>query len=138
MFEIIGLVLGAVLAYFFFRPYLKHPTTREKLIKTFLLLLPIAVIGSVIGSYIIEAGQPESFNRGVELVKENPSVKEKIGSFRSLRFNKNELPKESDDPAQLLFELKGSKGAIQIKGTVTRDSNGNWYLVEMQDSLIEQ
>ncbi|WP_165820641.1 hypothetical protein [Pontibacter virosus] len=138
MFGIISLVFSAVLAYFFFKPYLKHPATRKKLIKTFLILLPIAVIGSYIGTYIIEAGQPDSFNEGVELVKEDKRIIEKIGSYKSLWFNENELPKETDNPADLFFELEGSKGVVQVKSKVAKDNTGRWYLVEVQDSLIEQ
>jgi hypothetical protein len=138
MFGILSLVFSDVLACFFFKPYLKHPATRKKLITASLILFPIAVIGSFIGSYIIESGQPDSFKKGVELIKEERSIKQKIGSFKSLRFNENELPQESDNPAILLFELKGSEGAVQVKGKVAKDSSGNWYLVEIQDSLIEQ
>lgn len=138
MFGIISLIFSAVLAYFFFKPYLKHPATRKKLIKAFLILLPITVIGSYIGTYIIEAGQPDSFNEGVELVKEDKGIKEKIGSFKSLRFNKNDLPKKTDNPANLFFELEGSNGVVQVKSKVEKHSNGRWYLIELQDSLIEQ
>lgn len=138
MIEILGLVVSAGLAYFFLKPYLQHPKARKKIIKKFVILLPLAVVGSLIGSYFIETGQPDSFKNGVALVIENNKVREKIGSYKALRFNEHELPEESDNPAYLIFEIEGSKGKIQLKSKVAKDKAGTWYLVELQDSLIEQ
>ncbi|QHL86759.1 hypothetical protein GU926_04620 [Nibribacter ruber] len=139
MFEVVGWIVSGIIAYFFFKPYWKHPVTRKKLIKGFLILFPLAVLFSFIGSYLINAGQPESFNEGVELVKQNLDVKNKIGGFKSLHFNQNDLPKDSDNPAKLRFELEGQEGRVLIECLVIKEGDDNWKVAEIiKDSLVEK
>lgn len=139
MFEVVGWIVSVIIAYFFFRPYWKHPETRKKLIKGFLILFPLAVLFSFVGSYLLEAGQPESFNEGVELLKQEPSVKSKIGKFKALHFNQNDLPKDSDNPAKLKFELEGQKGKVLIECLVIKEGADNWEVTEIiKDSFVEK
>ena len=139
MFEIIGWVISGIIAYCFFKPYFRHPKTRSKLLKGFLILFPLAVLFSIAGTYMIEAGQPDSFNKGVELVKQNSKIKNKIGGFKALHFNKNDLPKESDNPAKLKFKLEGQEGIVLIECVVIKENADKWKLAEIRkDSLIEK
>lgn len=133
------LFLAAVVIYFLFYPFLKHAVNRKKLFKWFLITYAITAVLSTIGSLYMDKGQPESFEEGVKIMKNKDEVKDQIGEFKSLKFDERDLPKETDNPADLKFTLKGSKGVLQVESRVAKNSKGDWYLIEIsKDSLIER
>lgn len=136
---IVYLFAAAGLIYFLFYPWLKHSVNRKKIFKWFLIVYGIAMLVSAVGTYVIGSGQPDSFTEGVVLIKNKSDIKDKIGEFKALKFDKKELPHSSDNPADLKFKLEGSKGILEIEGRVARKNNGKWQLVNIKkDSLIEQ
>lgn len=140
MLKSIGLLFAALgLAYFLFYPFLKNAVNRKKLFKWFIIAYVLAVLAATVGSYSKKARQPDSFEAGVEMMKNDRRVLDKIGVYKSLKFNKEDLPAETDNPADLKFMLEGSTGTILMETKVAREKQGDWYLLQIKrDSLVEK
>lgn len=136
---IITLIISAVVAYFFFKPYLKNEKYRKFIVNGFLILFPFAILASKLGEYLMEMGQPESFNRGVELISGDPEIINRIGKIESLNWNEKDLPKETDNPAVIKFSIDGSKAKIYLKAKMVKGEKDKWLIAEIQkDSIIEE
>ncbi|WP_147383294.1 hypothetical protein [Pontibacter oryzae] len=126
---IILFVVSGVL-YFLFYPFLKNRVNRKKTLRWFLIVYGAALLFSTISYYFSEEKPPESFLQGVELVKQQPQLTSKIGQFKQVVYNNEDLPRPSDNPAILKFTLQGTSGAVQVEAKVAKGSRGGWYLTE--------
>lgn len=126
---IILFVISGVL-YFLFYPFLKNRVNRKKTLRWFLIVYGAALLFSTISYYFSEEKPPESFLQGVELVKQQPHLTSKIGQFKQVVYNNEDLPRPSDNPAILKFTLQGTSGAVQVEAKVAKGSRGGWYLTE--------
>ncbi|MCJ8165217.1 YwiC-like family protein [Pontibacter sp. E15-1] len=131
-------VAGGVL-YFVFYPFLKNKINRKKTLRWFLFLYGGALLISTIGYYFTGTDKPDSFKQGVELIKEQEAVKSRIGQFKALNFEEDDLPGKADNPADLKFTLRGSKASLLLEAKVAKDGDGNWYLIRIEkDSLLKK
>jgi hypothetical protein len=133
---IVYLFLASLLVYFLFYPFLKRSVNRKKVFKWFIIAYGIAALISTAGSYLMTPGQPESFKKGVEIIKKNHEITDQIGVFKSLKYKRNELPEESDNPADLKFKLEGSKGTLLIESQVAKNDTGDWYLMKINKAIL--
>ncbi len=126
--------LGVV--YFLFYPFFKNKVNRKKVFKWFVIVYIVAVTAATISSYSSgKAEQPESFIAGVEIVKKDRTVLEKIGEFKSLEYEQKDLPAKTDNPAELKFMLIGDKGRILVESTVAKKNDGNWHLLQIKKGI---
>ncbi|WP_347159684.1 hypothetical protein [Pontibacter chitinilyticus] len=139
MLDLIILAVGGGFAYFVFKPLIKHPGIQKKFFHWFLAAYFLVLLATTAANYLIEPEQPTSFKAGVALVKNDKDIQQKIGEFKTLKFNKKDFPGETDDPATLKFELVGSKGILFVESKVAKSSDGNWYLMEItKQSLLRK
>ncbi len=97
----------------------------------------LAMLASAVSTYMMGSSVPDSFTAGVAQIKNRRDIKYKIGDFKELVYNKKDLPSANANPAELKFELEGSKGILLIESTVTKDANGNWQVTALKkDSLL--
>lgn len=126
---IILFVVGGML-YFLFYPFLKNKINRKKTLRWFLIIYGAAILLSTISYYFSEEEAPESFRQGVELVKQQPGITSKIGQFKGVTYNTEDLPEQGDNPAKLKFTLQGTSGTVQVEAKVAKGSRGGWHLTE--------
>jgi hypothetical protein len=131
-------VAGGIL-YFLFYPFLKNRVDRKKTLRWFFYAYGGALLLSTISYYFSGSEKPESFDEGVELIKEQNTIKSRIGQFKDVIVEKEDLPGKTDNPADLKFTLKGNKATLLIEAKVAKDGDGNWYLIRIEkDSLLEK
>lgn len=106
------------------------------------IVLWLASIGFVtflaagFGAWYMKPYLPESFEHSVELLKNNPNVMRKIGTYSSHSWKHTGLPGENDNPAILRVSFKGSAAEIYLTCTVSRNAKGAWRVERIiQDSL---
>ncbi len=135
---VILFVSGGIL-YFLFYPFLKNKINRKKTLRWFLFLYGGALLLSTISYYFSGTDKPDSFKRGVELVKEKEAVKSRIGTFKAVTFEEDDLPSKADNPANLKFTVQGSKANMLIEAKVAKNGDGEWYLIRIEkDSLLKK
>jgi hypothetical protein len=106
--------------------------------KLYLILVIISLIGFIVVKYyLMPLGQPASFKKGLELVLNNEVVVSKIGSYASYTFNKNQLPKDTDNPAFFKIAITGDLDkTIFLTCEMQKENTGNWLLKKIKiDSL---
>ena len=131
--------ISLVLAYFFIKPYMQTKSQRMTALRIVLILIPLAIIAYWLVTYFTYYNKPESFEKGVELLKNSKDIKSKIGSYESYTYFDKDLPKKTDNPAAFKVSLKGDLATIYLSCKVQEDKLGQWYLVEIkQDSLKKQ
>ena len=128
--------LALLLSYFFYRPYLKTAESRRMVLKVHLILVPIALAFYLLASYLIGQGQPSSFSEGVELLKSNKEVINKIGTYQSYTFSKTELPKKTDNPATFKVAINGTMATIYITCTMEKGTSGKWFLKNIEEDSL--
>ena len=122
------------ISFFSLKPYLKNPAQRKTLIRVGLILLPLSLLGYLAVTYI--NSKPDSFERGVEMLKSNKEIQSKIGDFDSYTFFEENLPKKEDNPASFKVELQGSQASVYLTCKIKRDTLGRWHFLKIkQDSL---
>jgi len=96
-----------------------------------------AIFGSLAMFFYMRSEETESFRQGVELLKSNKNINDKIGSFESYSFNENNMPDEKDNPAILHVSLEGSKAKIFLTCKIKKDkADDKWHFIEVkQDSI---
>lgn len=124
MFAVAGVL------YFLFYPFLKNRVNRKKTLRWFLAAYAVALVLSTLSYYLSEEEAPASFRQGVELIKQQPGITSKIGQFKAVHYSNEDLPEQSDNPAQLKFILQGTSGAIQVEAEVAKGSRGGWHLTK--------
>jgi len=128
--------ISLIISWFFIKPYLRTREKRIWLLRTYLILIPIAVAGYLIVYFLNK--EPDAFNNGMELLTNNKEISAKIGSFESYTFNKTDLSKDTDNPYAFKIELTGSLASIYLSCKVLKDKSGTWHLTEIkQDSLVK-
>jgi Ca2+/Na+ antiporter len=131
-------ILGAIATYYSLKPFLKTKENRIKIIKWLLMLYLFAFLLYLLFLFIKNHNEVESFSKGVELLKANKEIINKIGSFKSYSFYGSWIPRKTDNPASFRVSLKGDSAEIYLSCTVKKDTLGVWHLVRIQqDSLIK-
>ncbi len=114
----------------------KNPT--PYLLKLYLGLAVISLVFYLFIKYFLSVqGLPTSFRKGVELLINNKEVISRIGSYTSYTFNKDQLPKETDNPAFFKIAISGdSAKTIYLTCKMQKMSSGSWALKAIKiDSL---
>ena len=137
MLEMIISSLSVILAYFFFKPYMKSKQQRLRALRLTLILFFLAIIAHCLINYFA-FNKPESFESGVELLKNSKAIESKIGNFESYSYFDEDLPKNNNNPASFKVSLKGPKATIYLSCRIKKDTLGKWHLIEAkQDSLVK-
>ena len=135
LIAIIGSI-ALVMSFFFLKPYIKTSLQRSKLLKLFLILIPVAIVVCWIITYFAFYNQPESFETGITMLQNDKEIKNKIGDYESYTYFDKDLPKKTDNPALFRVSLKGSLATIYLTCKMSKDSTGKWKMVEFnQDSI---
>lgn len=139
MKAIVLLFVASGVLYFLFYPFLKNKVNRKKTLKWFLYLYGGALLLSTISYYFAGTENPDSFEEGVKLITEQEAVKSRIGQFKAVTFEEDDLPSKADNPADLKFTVQGSKATMLIEAKVAKNSEGSWYLIRVEkDSLLKK
>ncbi|MHA6249140.1 hypothetical protein ACXYMU_14460 [Pontibacter sp. CAU 1760] len=136
---IVLLFVASGVLYFLFYPFLKNKVNRKKTLKWFLYLYGGALLLSTISYYFTGTEKPDSFEEGVKLITEQEAVKSRIGKFKAVTFEEDDLPSKADNPADLKFTVQGSKATMLIEAKVAKNREGSWYLIRIEkDSLLKR
>lgn len=109
---------------------------RRVLLRLYIILVPLSFIAYGISNYFIYYNIPESFEKGVELLKKNKNIQSEIGIYESYTYFNNDLPEKIDDPASFKVSLTGDFATIYLSCKIAKDEFGTWRLIEIkQDSL---
>lgn len=100
----------------------------------FLMTLIIAAFGV----WYMKPYEPESFQKGVMLLKKNKYIKSNIGSYSSHSWKHTELPEETDNPASFKVSFKGSDAEVFLTCIVSKNPNGVWKLDEIRQDSIKR
>lgn len=131
--------ISLVLAYFFIKPYMRTKSQRMIGLRVVLISIPLAIIAYWIVTYFTYYSKPESFEQGVELLRNSKDIESKIGIYESYTYFDKDLPKKTDNPATFKVSLKGDLATIYLSCKVQKDKSDQWHIVEIkQDSLKKQ
>lgn len=133
---VVYLFLAAGLAYFLLYPFVRHRINRKKLFKWFIVAYVLAAFFTTLSTYLLKPERPEAFTEGVRLVRNEKGIIDQIGVYKSVKFRKEEFPGEADNPADLKFQLEGSKGTMLIESRVAKNEEGQWYIVEIKKAIL--
>jgi len=132
-------VLGLLISYYVLRQFFTTPQKRKSLLIFYLIITPLAIVAGLFGRYMYNRGKSESFNRGIELLKNDKKVLDQIGRFESYTVITDSLPKETDNPAKFKVTLNGTDGSIYLECVMQKDEGNTWFLKELkEDSLIKK
>ncbi len=138
MLPIVLTLLAIALSFAFLRPYLRKPEQRTTLLRVALILLPLAIVGYFVITYINYDSKPDAFRQGLELLQNNKDIQNKIGVYNSYSYFNKDLPKKDDNPAKFKVELTGSIATIYLYCEVQKDTKGDWHILKIkQDSLVK-
>ena len=137
MLIIVVIGLSVFLSVFYLKPFTKTPEQRIKFLKLYLLIIPFAIIGYWLVTYLAKFDEPNSFSSSVDALKQRSDIKNKIGSYESYSYFDKDIPKETDNPAKFKLSIKGSKATVYLTCEAIKNKSGEWHLTKItQDSLI--
>ncbi len=78
---------------------------------------------------------PPYFEQGIEQLHANKYVEEKVGDFNSYSYKKDQLPKETDNPAIFDIELIGDSINLYLTCTMVKTKE-KWYLAKIKPDSV--
>lgn len=137
LIAIISLV-GLIISYFYLKPFAQTRDQRARLFKWILILIPVAIVGYWVVTYLNEYDKPKSVRDSIELLEQRSDILSKIGSYESYSYYDKDLPNREDNPARFKLSMKGSNATIYLSCEAKKTDSGKWLLSQIkQDSLIK-
>jgi hypothetical protein len=136
MFKTILRITLLALLYFLIRPSIKTKAQRKSFLKSFIVIIPLVLVGYWMFNFYVSLQKPEAFEKGVELLKNNKDILRKTGAYQSYYYLQRDLPKKTDNPASFKVAIKGTIATAFLSCKIKKDSSGQWLWLEVKlDSL---
>lgn len=127
-----------LISYFYLKPFAKTHEQRVRLFKWILVLIPVAIVGYGVVTYLTEYDKPKSVRDSIDLLEQRSDILSKIGAYESYSYYDKDLPNKEDNPARFKLSMKGSIAIIYLSCEARKTDLGKWLLTQVrQDSLVK-
>lgn len=141
LIQVIVLLTSYILISLIIRRFTKLITPKVlKVLKYLLVFQVIAMMGSAFGQYQTFWSMPQSFQQGLRLLENSPSITSRIGELNGYSWIQSKEPKHEDNPVTLALTLSGPRADLYVEVVLVKDENSRiWSILEFKkDSLVSR